>query len=104
MSDVAGDPSAKPRFVRWFVAGRVQGVGFRYHVRSAAREGGVRGDVRNTRDGRVEMRAEGSTAELESLLQAVRSGPGRARVDDVEVVEEREADPGRGFRTFEIRQ
>ena len=104
MSDAAGDPSATPRFVHWFVTGRVQGVGFRYHVQRAALQCGVRGEVRNTRDGRVEIRAEGSRPQLDRLLQAVRGGPSRARVDGVEVVEDRQADPARNFPRFEIRQ
>jgi len=104
VSDVTGDSTAATRFVRWFVTGRVQGVGFRYHVQLAALERGVRGDVRNTRDGRVEIRAEGSGSQLDSLMQAVRSGPPGARVDDVEVIENGVAEPARGFRRFEIRQ
>lgn len=102
MSDT-GAAAASSRYVRWFVSGRVQGVGFRYHVQLAAREHGVRGEVRNTPDGRVEVRAEGTTRQLEALMESVRGGPPRARVERVEVVEESAADPARGLSGFRIR-
>ena len=41
---------------QWLVSGRVQGVGFRYHVLQSAHRFGIIGDVRNLRDGRVEGR------------------------------------------------
>ena len=67
-----------------FVSGRVQGVGFRYFVRSAAQSLGVDGWVRNLRDGRVELLAEGSQAELQDLLNEVRKGPSSSAVIDIE--------------------
>ena len=42
------------------VAGRVQGVGFRYATRSRALELGLVGFARNLDDGTVEIEAEGS--------------------------------------------
>ena len=42
-----------------YYQGRVQGVGFRYAVRSLARRFAVDGFVRNLSDGRVELVAEG---------------------------------------------
>ena len=41
------------------VKGRVQGVGFRYHVTQHAREKDITGYVRNLWDGSVEVVAEG---------------------------------------------
>ena len=84
--------------IHWFISGRVQGVGFRYHVLEAARRHGVDGDVRNLPDGRVEMRAVGGN--LEAFLDEVRRGPHGSRVDGVEVVA---ADPARLFDGFQIR-
>jgi acylphosphatase len=72
------------RRYRWLVAGRVQGVGFRWFVTQAARELGIRGDARNLSDGRVEIRAVGDSRRLEALLADVRQGPPAARVDDVQ--------------------
>lgn len=59
--------------VRWTVlfSGNVQGVGFRYTTRSVARGFAVRGYVRNTRDGRVELVAEGAPEEVERFVRAV---------------------------------
>lgn len=66
------------------VRGQVQGVGFRWFVREAARRARIAGWVRNTGDGAVEVRAAGPSNALAALLEAVRRGPPRARVDDVE--------------------
>ena len=43
------------------VNGLVQGVGFRYFTVTQARRLGVRGWVRNCRDGSVELEAQGSS-------------------------------------------
>lgn len=66
------------------VHGRVQGVGFRWFVVRRAGEHGVSGRVRNRPDGSVEVRAEGARAALEALLDDLRSGPPRARVERVD--------------------
>ncbi len=53
-------------------SGRVQGVGFRYSVKRIATGFEVVGLVRNLPDGRVELRAGGTAAELEEFLVAIR--------------------------------
>ena len=50
----------------------MQGVGFRYAVKSLGPGYDVLGTIRNLADGRVELVAEGERAELEEFLQAVR--------------------------------
>ena len=52
-------------------SGRVQGVGFRYTVKSLITGFEVVGTIRNLPDGRVELVAEGERAELEAFRQAV---------------------------------
>ena len=52
-------------------SGRVQGVGFRYAVRTLATGFEVTGTVRNLADGRVELTAEGLTSELEAFREAI---------------------------------
>ena len=52
-------------------SGRVQNVGFRYAVKAVAMEFEVTGTVRNLEDGRVELVAEGSSAELENFQHAI---------------------------------
>lgn len=66
-------------------SGRVQGVGFRYHVLRAAATAGLDGWVRNEPDGRVRCVAEGPRADLEALLAVIERGPPGAVVADVEV-------------------
>ncbi len=53
-------------------SGRVQGVGFRYTVRTVATGFEVTGTVRNLDDGRVELVGEGAKPELEEFLVAIR--------------------------------
>ena len=61
-----------------FYNGRVQGVGFRYTVKSVAAGFEVTGNIRNLPDGRVELIAEGLKEELEAFQRAIRgSGLGR---------------------------
>ncbi len=56
---------------RFLFAGHVQGVGFRYTAQAIARELGVRGWVKNLADGRVELVATGSKAQLDALLDQI---------------------------------
>lgn len=50
----------------------MQGVGFRYTVKTVATGFEVAGTVRNLPDGSVELVAEGEKAELEAFRQAIR--------------------------------
>ena len=56
---------------RIIFSGHVQGVGFRYTVRSLARRHPVQGFVRNLPDGTVEVVAQGSLAAINALLADV---------------------------------
>ena len=78
------------------VEGRVQGVGFRWWTRKTAQELGVRGTVRNRRDGTVEIHAAGPEGTLDKLAEWLEEGPRAARVRGVEVVDS-EASLPRGF-------
>jgi acylphosphatase len=73
---------------RYFIRGRVQGVGFRYFAEQTAASIGVRGYVRNLDDGRVEVYAVGTAGQLSELAAALHRGP---RWADVRGVEEQEA-------------
>jgi acylphosphatase len=66
------------------VRGRVQGVGFRYFVREAARDLGLAGWVSNRPDGGVEVAAEGDEASMRSLCEALTRGPSGAAVSSVD--------------------
>lgn len=66
------------------VTGRVQGVGFRWWIRSAADRLGLTGWVMNAPDERsVELVAEGPAAALDQLERLLRQGPTGAVVDHV---------------------
>jgi acylphosphatase len=54
-----------------YYSGRVQGVGFRYTVKSLATGFEVSGTVRNVPDGRVELAVEGAREELEAFRKAI---------------------------------
>jgi acylphosphatase len=66
------------------LGGKVQGVGFRYFVRQKAAELAITGWVRNLKDGRVELLAEGARSDLERLLISAQQGPRGSQVEDVD--------------------
>ena len=57
--------------------GRVQGVGFRWNVRSVSEDFAVAGYVKNLPDGTVEMLAEGEEAEVRKFLVGIEKRMGR---------------------------
>ena len=66
------------------VRGRVQGVGFRYFVRSVADELALTGWVANAPDGTVVCAAEGPRPALGRFVRALEEGPSGSRVDHVD--------------------
>lgn len=62
-----------------FVAGRVQGVGFRWWTRSMALELGLVGHARNLDDGRVEVVAQGPQDKVHQLLALLGEQPSSRR-------------------------
>lgn len=84
---------------RVFFGGRVQGVGFRFNTAAVARSFDVTGYVRNLPDGRVELVAEGESAELDRFIQSVRE-----RMQDfIRDVKIDSTDANGQFDSFEIR-
>jgi len=83
---------------RYFIRGRVQGVGFRYYAQHAAAELRVNGYARNLDDGRVEVYAVGTREQLSKLAGLLWKGP---RFAEVRGVEETEAGVQQ-YDTFEI--
>jgi acylphosphatase len=85
---------------RYFVRGRVQGVGYRYYALRQAEALGVSGFARNLADGRVEVVAEAEDeAALEAFEARLREGPSFAQVENLE----RAPMPPRGQPGFHIR-
>jgi len=67
--------------LHFLVQGRVQGVGFRWFVQREAGLLDLRGWVRNTEEGEVEVVASGTPEVLAELRSRLRSGPRGSRVD-----------------------
>ena len=78
------------------IAGRVQGVGFRYEMVRVARELGVTGWVRNRRDGSVEAVVSGTPAVVDEIIAWAHHGPASAVVNNVEITE-----AGGSFASFD---
>jgi acylphosphatase len=80
--------------LHFLIQGRVQGVGFRWFVHREASELGLRGWVRNTEDGHVEVVAAGEPVDLDELRAGLKRGPRGSRVDRVleHHLEEKEAE------------
>lgn len=78
--------------------GAVQGVGFRYRAYHAANLYGVTGWVRNCGDGSVEMEAERTEENIDSMILTIEKGRfvliENMRVKEIPLI---------GSRSFEIR-
>lgn len=81
-----------------FVSGTVQGVFFRDYTVEAAHESNLTGWVKNLKDGRVEIVAEGSPVNLVKFITLVKKGPEGSKVDEIEVEEDKETGE---FKSFE---
>ena len=80
--------SAEAKARKWFISGRVQGVGFRAFVQHKAAALGLKGWARNTDDGQVEVYATGTEDRLEDLAATLHVGP---RMADVRAVDQQDA-------------
>ncbi len=87
--------------IHFLVTGRVQGVGFRWFVHREAQELELRGWVRNTEEGAVEVLAAGDKADLEELRESLNRGPRGARVDRV-IEHELNESEAKGLKSFQI--
>ncbi len=78
--------------------GHVQGVGFRYTTRSVAVRFAVTGQVKNLRDGRVEMVVEGAPDEIARFSRAV----GQAMASNIDDAQAADAAATGEFAGFAI--
>lgn len=66
------------------ITGVVQGVGFRYWTARKADELGLRGTVRNSMDGSVELVAEGEVSDVSDFTDWLHSPSAPGRVEDID--------------------
>lgn len=71
------------------IYGRVQMVGFRYSTKDEAEKAHVLGFTQNLSDGSVYVEAEGEESNLQKFLQWCQKGPFLAKVDQIQVEEDR---------------
>jgi len=87
--------------VHFLIRGRVQGVGFRWFVHREAADLGLRGWVRNTDAGEVEIVVAGEPETLAELRAELYKGSRGSRVDAV-IEHELEDAEGELLGAFEI--
>ena len=87
--------------LHFLIRGRVQGVGFRWFVHREASELNLRGWVRNTDRGEVEVVAAGDPQDLDELRTELHKGSRGSRVDAV-VEHELAESEGDALKPFEI--
>jgi acylphosphatase len=94
------DDGSRTMVLHFLIRGRVQGVGFRWFVHREASELDLRGWVRNTEDGDVEVVASGTAEDIAELRASLKKGPRGSRVDRVveHHLEEAEARDLQSFR------
>lgn len=69
------------------VTGIVQGVFFRVSTKAVADQMGIKGLVKNLKDGTVYIEAEASPLLLDMFLEWCHKGPEKAQVEQVKVTE-----------------
>ncbi len=75
--------------IRMSVAGRVQGVGFRFMTKMIADELGITGFARNEDDGSVTIEAIGPEDKINLFIQKVKASPSPyGRVNHFEIEED----------------
>jgi acylphosphatase len=84
---------------KYLISGRVQRVGYRFFAQRVAARHQVTGYVRNLRDGRVEVLAEGTPESVEGFKHDLAAGPDFSQV---ERVEELSLDPTGAYVSFRI--
>ncbi len=86
--------------VHIIVSGKVQGVFYRDFAKREAERLNIKGFVRNTNDGTVEVVAEGDDDNIKDFIKACKKGSFASFVKDVDIKEEK---PTKEFEDFEVR-
>ena len=80
------------------IFGKVQGVFFRASTKAVADQMGMKGFIKNQKDGTVLIHAEGEPLFMDDFIGWCKSGPDDARVEDV-TIEDAEV---KNYRNFEV--
>lgn len=81
------------------ISGLVQGVNFRWFVKTEARLLGLVGLVRNIEKGQVEIICEGAEDKVQKLISKVKQGMNFSQVHEVKVADEQ---PRGEYKDFDI--
>ncbi len=66
------------------IHGKVQGVGYRFFATRVARRLGLKGSIRNLRDGTVEAIVEGEKKTIDEWVEDLREGPRHAEITRID--------------------
>jgi len=80
------------------VTGKVQGVFFRASTKAVADQMGIKGFVKNEKDGSVYIEAESEPFILDAFIDWCKEGPEKAVVENVEMSD----GELKNFRNFEV--
>ena len=73
--------------IRVYISGTVQGILFKKYLEEQGNKIGVRGFLRQTEDGRIEIAMEGIDEKVAAMLEICKAGTKHAQVRDVQVNE-----------------
>lgn len=80
------------------VTGKVQGVFFRASTKAVADQMGIKGFVKNEKDGSVYIEAEAKQFILDAFIDWCKEGPDKSVVENVEVAD----GDLKNFKNFEV--
>jgi len=80
------------------ITGKVQGVFFRASTKAVADQMGIKGLVKNEKDGSVYVEAEGDETTLDMFTEWCKEGPEKAKVENVVIVD----GETKNYRNFEV--
>jgi len=71
------------------VFGRVQGVGFRYFIKTKAQKLGLKGWVQNQADGSVKIKAKGDKEKIKELVNWCNKGSLFTQIEKIQIKEQK---------------
>lgn len=84
--------------VQLIISGRVQGVFYRASAKEAADKMNIKGWVKNTKEGFVEILASGAEEQVTQFIEWCKKGPEKANVTNVQII----STPYQSFPTFQV--